>query len=258
MASELSEDIHYHRKWLVSLAPVPEAGVWLDLGCGRGEDLILVASKQPSSALQLIGLDSSKKSIVAAKEQRTRDPRIEFLVHDVASGLPFESNAVDVVYSNNLLECLPDRDAFVREIVRVLKPEGWVVMAHWDWDSQVFDSTDKVLARRLVSLFSDWQQPWMNHSDGWMGRRLWGIFEPTGLFEGTIQVRALINTSYTPPLYGHARAQDFGALVQQELASQQEYNRFLKEQEDLNAQGKYFYSITSFAYVGRLTTLPRG
>jgi hypothetical protein len=141
---------------------------------------------------------------------------------------------------------------FAREVARILKPGGWAVIAHWDWDSQLFDASDKPLVRRLVHAFADWQQAWMDYSDGWMGRRLWGTFAATGLFEGTLHARVLTNTVYAPPWYGHARAQDFRALVKRGLATEQDYHWFIGEQEALSTQGRYFYSLTGFAYVGQL------
>ena len=174
-------------------------------------------------------------------------------MHDVAELLPFEAASVDVVYSNNMLECLVDREGFVRDVVRVLKPGGQLVVAHWDWDSQLFDSKDKGLVRRLVSAFADWQQAWMKHSDGWMGRRLWGTFAPCNSIEGAVCARVMINTEYAEPWYGYARAQDFQALVRRGLASEEDCDRFLREQQELNDHGKYFYSITGYAYVGRRT-----
>lgn len=48
------------------------------------------------------------------------------MVHDLAKGIPFADNSVDVVYHSHLLEHL-DRDVatvFMREIARVMKPGG--------------------------------------------------------------------------------------------------------------------------------------
>jgi SAM-dependent methyltransferase len=48
------------------------------------------------------------------------------MVHNLAKGIPFESNAIDVVYHSHLLEHL-DKDfakLFLLEIKRVLKPNG--------------------------------------------------------------------------------------------------------------------------------------
>ena len=48
------------------------------------------------------------------------------LVHNLAKGIPFESNSIDVVYHSHLFEHL-DRDiavGFLKEVKRVLKPGG--------------------------------------------------------------------------------------------------------------------------------------
>lgn len=48
------------------------------------------------------------------------------MVHDLAKGIPFDSESVDVVYHSHMLEHL-DRDIareFIREVGRVLKPGG--------------------------------------------------------------------------------------------------------------------------------------
>jgi SAM-dependent methyltransferase len=251
MMPDLPEDVRAHHDWLLSLAPVPEVGFWVDLGCGAGGDTLTVAARHRQPQLRIVGLDASAKNIELAAASATGDSRVTFQQHHLSTDLPFEAATLDVVYSNNLVECLDHRGAFAREVARVLKPRGWTVMAHWDWDSQLFDATDKPLVRRLVHAFADWRQAWMDNADGWMGRRLWGTFTATGLFEGSLHARVLTNTIYASPWYGHARAQDFRALVKRDLATADDYERFIAEQEALSAQGRYFYSITGFAYVGQ-------
>jgi SAM-dependent methyltransferase len=219
--SELPPDRAAHRAWLTSLAALPPGGAAADLGCGRGEDLRQLAARLPGAGVPL-------------------DER-----------LPFADGALDLVYSHNLLECLADPRRAALEIARVLRPGGQVVVGHWDWDSQLFDGSDKALVRRLVAAYADWQQAWMAHADGWMGRRLWGIFNATGRFTGTVEARVLTNTRYEAPCFGHENAQAFRSLVKRGLASADDHARFARDQAELHARGRYFYAITGFAYVGR-------
>lgn len=158
---------------------------------------------------------------------------------------------VDLGYSHNVLECLASPDGVAREVVRVLRPGGQVVVGHWDWDTQLFDSRDKAVVRRLVAAYADWQQAWMAHADGWMGRRLRGIFDATGALDGVMHARVLTNATYTPGHFGYENAQAFGALVRRGLASAEDREVFLQAQTDLAGAGRYFYGITGFAYVGR-------
>ncbi|HEV2701923.1 MAG TPA: methyltransferase domain-containing protein [Steroidobacteraceae bacterium] len=246
----LPEDVRAHRDWLLSFVPAGKRGACVDLGCGTGDDLIALAAKTTDPTARFVGLDSSDKSVAAATARARDEPRVSFLHHRLGERLPFDTATFDTVYSSNLVECLVDVTSFAREVARILRPGGTVIIAHWDMDSQLFDGTDKERVRRLVHAFADWQQAWMDHSDGWMGRRLSGAIGATALFEGTVHARVLTNTSFAAPSYGHARAQDFRALVKRQLVSAEDYAAFLQDQHALQAQGRYFYSITGFAYVG--------
>jgi SAM-dependent methyltransferase len=240
-----------HRRWLVSLADLPPGGTAVDLGCGRGEDLALLAAAHPDAAT-FLGLDASPEAVAAA-QAAVVDPRVAVRQAALDGRLPLEDGAVDLVYSHNLLECLPDPRGFAREVARVLRPGGRVVVAHWDWDTQIFCGGDKARVRRLVSAYADWQQAWMAHADGWMGRRLWGLFHPLDAFAGAARARVLSNTTYAAPWFGHANAQAFRSLVRRGLARADDCEGFLREQAELDARGEYFYSITGYAYVGRRT-----
>ncbi len=251
---ELAEDSISHRDWLLAFVPVVDGALIADLGCGTGRDLLSLARRHAGVVAQFVGLDGSQKAIGDAIAAAANEPRVSYAQHNLDQSLPFKPSSLDVVFTNNLLECLVDGSMFAREIARVLRPGGTLVAAHWDWDSQLFDGRDKARIRRLVHAFADWQQPWMEHSDGWMGRRLWGTFEATGLFAGTVQARTLINTIFAAPWYGHARAQDFRSLARRALASADDVGGFLEEQAALHAQGRYFYCVTGMAYVG--TRLP--
>lgn len=247
----LHEDVLEHRAWLLSFVDLSAGSVVVDLGCGRGEDLLALAGRASRLPLRLVGLDSSEQSLVAARTRADGDPRLHFQQHHVPDPLPFEDGSIDVVYSNNLLECIHEPAVLASEIVRVLRPGGQLVIGHWDWDSQVFDGTDKPRIRRLVHAYADWQQAWMEHSDGWMGRRLWGVFGATGHFTGSVHARVLINTRYAAPWFGFANAQAFRSLAGRGLASTEDVEQFEQEQTTLDRQGRYFYSISGYAYVGK-------
>jgi hypothetical protein len=55
MMPDLPQDIRAHHDWLLSLAPVPEVGVWADLGCGVGGDVLTVAAWHRQPQLRIVG-----------------------------------------------------------------------------------------------------------------------------------------------------------------------------------------------------------
>lgn len=238
------------RDFIHSLLQPQGASAILDLGCGRGGDLQRLGALAPAGA-RLVGVDASEAAVAEARGAAEGDPRFAFHVHDVAAGLPFGDASFDRVLSVNLLECIPDKQALLREVHRVLAPGGTVVFAHWDWDSQLIDGPDKELVRRIVHSFGDWKQAWMADSDAWMGRRLWRTFQESRLFDGRVHPVVHTSTRFEPGTYGHATVEGFRALVRRGLLSPDEYDAFRRAVEDLAAADQYFYAITMFVYAGR-------
>ena len=244
-------DRRAHRDWLLPFAPLPPGGLAVDLGCGRGGDLLALAARHPDPHARFLGLDGSDAGVAGARAAAACDARVRFDVATLGTRLPFDDASVDLVLSQNLLECLGGHDTFAGEVARLLRPGGVAVIAHWDFDSQLFDGGDRALVRRLVHAYADMRQPWMAHHDGWMGRRLHGVFAPARSFDGEVHARVLTNTVYAAPWYGHAMARSFGSLVKRGLATAEEYARFVSDLERLADAGRYFYAITGFAWVGR-------
>jgi ubiquinone/menaquinone biosynthesis C-methylase UbiE len=121
---------------VVELLDLPRATRILDIGCGDGYDLRQIAQRAPG-ADRFWGIDTSARAIRSASRQPHCDARLAFAVVDVSAGLPFESEQFDLIFSNNLLECIPDQSALLHEVHRVLGEHGRVVLAHFDWDTQV-------------------------------------------------------------------------------------------------------------------------
>ncbi len=240
------------RQYIYSLIDITSAKSILDIGCGTGYDLKQIA-KLTQKRMRLVGIDTSRKKIEAAHIATKNDAYFSFFIRDVSSGLLFKNGEFDVVYSKNLLECIPNKETLIKEVHRVLRSNGQVLFAHWDWDSQVIDGENKALVRKIIHRFSDWKQKWMANCDSWMGRRLWRTFNRTDLFKGNIYTYALTNTNFCAPYYGYARIKDFETLVSKGMIRKEEYEAFYKDIVNLSQGGEYFYSITMYIYVGRKT-----
>jgi SAM-dependent methyltransferase len=246
----MSSDAVAHRQWLTSYVDLGGARLVVDLGCGSGRDLALLAERA-SPQVRFIGIDRSASKLEEANRLCGSDPRLTFVEQHLDCTLPFADGEVDVVCSNNTIECMVDKGAFLNEVHRVLRPGGQVVFAHWDWEAQALDAPDRDLVRRVIRAFADWRQPWMDQVDGWMGRRLWATFQRTRLFDGCVHARVLINTEYAEPYFGHALISEMDSLVEVRLISSQDRDDLRRHVEALAARNEYFYSITGYVYVGR-------
>ena len=229
---------------------VSASGTVLDAGCGDGSDLLRI-SRSLGPEARLVGVDTSETALDKARTVTAGDGRFSFIAADLSQPWPFDDEAFDCVFSNNVLECVTDKQEFLAETARVLRPNGQVLCGHWDHDTHLFDSEDKALVRRIVTAFSDWQQDWMADADGWMGRRLWRTFQVSGLFAGSIETCTLTETEFAPGRYGYEQVQAFGALVRHGIVTAEDYARFRDSIEAQAARGEYFYSLTLYIYKGR-------
>lgn len=100
----------------------------LDLGCGPGWALAALAAKAPRG--RVVGADPSELMAEIATDrnrQLVRSGRVDVAVAS-AERLPFTDRAFDKVLCVHVLYFWPDLDAAFREIARVLKPGGRLVL----------------------------------------------------------------------------------------------------------------------------------
>lgn len=103
----------------------------LDLGCGiGGYDRILV---ETLGASRVTGIDIDRASIGAARRmarERGLSDRLDFIAVEPGP-LPFETDSFDIAYSKDSIVDIPEKAAVLREMYRVVKPGGHVVVSDW-------------------------------------------------------------------------------------------------------------------------------
>jgi len=231
---------------LLNLEPTVEYAI-LDFGCGTGEFLGRVAGRI-SHRSPLVGTDAMERPILQA---RSTYGSIQFRREKFVDSFSFPTATFDIVASTDALECVPNKAALLSEVSRILKPGGRVAFAHWDWDTQVYNSAHKEPMRNLIAAFSDWKQDWMDDSDGQMGRKLWALLEGSGRFTGSIHCHTRVETTYQEGQYGFDRLRDMGGLVRTGRISAADYEMILQEMSHLAQTGEYFYSVNSYIYIGK-------
>lgn len=103
----------------------------LDIGSGLGGIDIHLARRHGAGAV--LGIDVEEPLIEAARERTARhglDDRISYEL--VAAGpLSFPESSFDVVFSKDSIVHIPDKPAFYRDVLRVLKPSGHFLASDW-------------------------------------------------------------------------------------------------------------------------------
>jgi ubiquinone/menaquinone biosynthesis C-methylase UbiE len=99
----------------------------LDLGCGEGRHVYAAYAEQD---VQVVGVDLCLKDLQTAKERY--EPYIDqensnkqfALINGNALQLPFADNTFDKIICSEVLEHIPDYEGVLKEIKRILKPNG--------------------------------------------------------------------------------------------------------------------------------------
>lgn len=118
-----------YAQWASRVAEIAEIDLGhhvLDVACGTGT---LARAIQMETGLtgKIIGLDTNEKMLASAQ---AHSRGIEWQLGD-ATAMPFEKNRFDRVMCQFALMFIGNRVAAIKEMLRVCKPEGLVVVATW-------------------------------------------------------------------------------------------------------------------------------
>ncbi|MEM0449179.1 MAG: class I SAM-dependent methyltransferase [Methanomassiliicoccales archaeon] len=146
-----------HGRAGVALTWLEGAAKILDLGCAEG----LFTKLASDSGHDVIGVDVDRFSLVKAKSEA---PGAEFIMTS-GEAMPFSDSAFDMVVMLDVLEHVPCEEMTVKEIDRVLRPGGRLIVsvpnkgtfAHIDaQNSLIFAAGRKVIKNRGYA-------PWHKH-----------------------------------------------------------------------------------------------
>lgn len=127
LSMNVSEDLEKFTRWMEReygrefLNPIAQV---LDIGTGNGRNLIWLSE---TYGMRGVGFDISETAIKAAKEQ-AQDLPLQFEVRSMTDVLPLKDSSATLVLDMMTSHFLrkEEREKLLREIVRVLKPGGWL------------------------------------------------------------------------------------------------------------------------------------
>jgi MPBQ/MSBQ methyltransferase len=149
----------------------------LDVGCGIGGSSRILARDY---GFTVTGITISPQQVKRAQALTPQGLDVTFQVDD-AMALSFPDASFDVVWSIEAGPHMPDKAIFAKELMRVLKPGGVLVVADWNQrdDRQIpLNGWERSMMRQLLD---QWSHPAFSSIEGFAE-----LLVATGLVEGQV------------------------------------------------------------------------
>jgi ubiquinone/menaquinone biosynthesis C-methylase UbiE len=125
----------------------------LDVGCGGGKTIRKIA--KIASEGRVLGVDYATASIATSRSANR--PEIErgrvAICHATVSQLPFHDNSFDLVTAVETFYYWPDRVADLREVKRVLKPGGTLVIIAETYKRSRIDFASSLIMKMIRATY---------------------------------------------------------------------------------------------------------
>lgn len=213
----------------------------LDVGCGPGILATEMAADVGAEG-RIEGIDISE-SMLALAAARCGALEQVTLRSGRAEALPFDDGTFDAAVAVQVYEYVPDIEAALGELFRVLKPGGRAVILDTDWDSIVWFSEDRERMQRILA-------HWDGHlADPRLPERLGPLLRAAGFVEDTLTTLTFVNRvvdagTYSWWLIGFVES----FVVKQGLVGQDEARAWADELRALGSAGRYFFTLDRYAF----------
>ncbi len=227
---------------------LPKSAVVADLGCRDANFLVALNDAFTDKIKIAVGVDITDKNFKKVKHKKS----IKLKVMDCSKKLDFSDNTFDFVFTKDMFECVYDKNFLVKEIHRILKPGGTVISVNCDWDSVVYNGDNKELLAKVIHTYATTKQPWMDDIDSWIGRRMYGFFNSSQLFDSSVSVYNVVETEYVENSYGYNLSIDMGWLYKENtgVITKTEYDMFIENLKTSQKNGEYIFVKPYYIYKG--------
>jgi SAM-dependent methyltransferase len=230
-ASPVVQEVAARSIKLMALAP---GQATLEVGCGIGVFLPLLAMEVGPQG-RVVGIDCSA-AMVAEAEANMKAAGISHVVSVQtadACNLPFPDDSFDSAHCERVLMHVEDPNTVLREMARVVRPGGRVVVAEPNWAGMQIDHPDRAEFYELYQRSLAMQQPDM-------GMTIYRRMGEIGLTEVTPQPVLSVSTDPgTLRGYGLNLSLGADALVKDGRLQRSRADALIAKLDELHARGQY-------------------
>jgi ubiquinone/menaquinone biosynthesis C-methylase UbiE len=173
----------------LEMADIQDGHMVLDVGCGTGVDAIQMATLVGQSG-HVFGIDLSQEMILSAQKNAAAvDLPITFRCSSIYQ-LEFENSFFDRCRADKTFQHLSDPRAALKEMIRVTKPGGKIIIADPDHDSLIIDTPFTDVNQRFTRFRS------AHMPQGGIAHQMYGICKELGLVNVYVDALTHVYTDY--------------------------------------------------------------
>jgi arsenite methyltransferase len=211
----------------------------IDVGCGPGFLCESMAADVGATG-RVVGIELSE-DLVRFATRRKGQPCIDYRLGDAAR-LDISSASFDVVVSTQVVEYVPNADAALHEMYRVLRPGGRGILVDTDWDTVIWHSRDEDRMARIL-------KAWEDHcAHPRLTRTLAARLQASGFIVGCVEGYSIVNTVYDQSTYSHGLARLISEYLGKRNFDSQAIADWLADLSNLSQQNSYFFSINRYFF----------
>ena len=194
---------------------------------------------------RVVGIDLSNEMLSMGRARCTGLAWVELGEADAVS-LPFPKATFDAAVASQVYEYVGDLARALAEARRVLRPGGRLLVLDTDWDSIVWNTSDRPRTTRMLTA---WKEHVIHpHLPRTLARRL----KEAGFIVEDIGVFTFVNSEYGEHAVSHGLAALMAAFVPgRQGITEAEVAAWVADLRELGAADNYFFSLNRYLFLAR-------
>lgn len=240
----LTPDVAEQRDKVLALL-APQAGQrTLDIGCGPGLTTLALAHAVGAGG-SVLGVDIAEPMLAIARQRCAASPQVEFALADVTA-LPHADASFDMALATQVYEYVEDIDGALRELARVVKPGGRVLLVDTDWESAVWASSDNARMRLVLDTWNEH----IPHPQ--LPRDLKRRMELAGFKSVRVEIVPILNLAYDPQTYSIGMMEVIGGFAAgRNGLTEKDIADWKADMPVMGQRDGYFFSLNRYVFIAQ-------
>ena len=241
-AMYLTSDVVGQQREVIRLLSLATSERVLDIGSGPGQQTSGIAAAVGTTGT-VHGIDTSESMIVISRERCACQRWVDFQLAN-ATKLPFDDHSFDVAAATQVYEYVAELGVALSELYRVLRPGGRALILDTDWDSLVWNTTDR---DRMCKVLRAWDY---HLAESRLPENLLPALREVGFRQIETKVFPLLNTECTENTYSYWLIQFIKTfIVGRDDITGEDSSAWAEDLWRLHQLGSYFFSLNRYVFL---------